>query len=203
MPRSTAATSARTSAPGTAASRSAARESRRPRRGTARLARRWLELADDELRTRYERLYFPRKDPRFLRRNALVALGNTGDPEHRPAVEAYAENGDPLLREHAAVGSRAARRGALNEPGAATALAARALDLGRPADRGPLGDPRSDRLHGQLSVQRLRAAAWAATAFLAVGAGVFYWVGRSNTAFILIEHWPISIRVAASGKRAA
>jgi epoxyqueuosine reductase len=61
----------------------------------------WLELGDDELRTRYERLYFPRKDPRFLRRNALVALGNTGDPEHRPALEAYVEDGDPLLREHA------------------------------------------------------------------------------------------------------
>src|SRR5438094_1793242 len=53
----------------------------------------WLELGDDELRARYDRLYFPRKDPRFLRRNALVALGNTGEPEHRPAVEAYADNG--------------------------------------------------------------------------------------------------------------
>jgi epoxyqueuosine reductase len=62
----------------------------------------WLELGDDELRARYDRLYFPRKDPRYLRRNALVSLGNTGEPEHRPAVEAYAEDGDPLLREHAA-----------------------------------------------------------------------------------------------------
>ena len=61
----------------------------------------WLELGDAELRGRYERLYFPRKDPRYLRRNALIALGNTGDPEHRPAVGAYAEHGDPLLREHA------------------------------------------------------------------------------------------------------
>jgi epoxyqueuosine reductase len=62
----------------------------------------WLELGDDELRARYDRLYFPRKDPRYLRRTALVSLGNTGEPEHRPAVEAYAEDGDPLLREHAA-----------------------------------------------------------------------------------------------------
>ena len=61
----------------------------------------WLEATDDELRLRYERLYFPRKDPRFLRRNALVALGNTGDPEHRAAAERYASDGDPLLREHA------------------------------------------------------------------------------------------------------
>jgi epoxyqueuosine reductase len=61
----------------------------------------WLELSDDEMRTRYERLYFPRKDPRYLRRNALVALGNSGDPELRPVAETYAADEDPLLREHA------------------------------------------------------------------------------------------------------
>jgi len=61
----------------------------------------WLELSDDELRTRYERLYFPRKDPRYLRRNALVALGNSDDPELRPAAEAHAGGDDPLLRGHA------------------------------------------------------------------------------------------------------
>jgi epoxyqueuosine reductase len=60
----------------------------------------WLEASDEELRERYERLYFPRKDPRYLRRNALVALGNSDDPEHS-AAEPYAEGGDPLLREHA------------------------------------------------------------------------------------------------------
>jgi epoxyqueuosine reductase len=61
----------------------------------------WLESGDDELRERYERLYFPRKDPRYLRRNALVALGNTGDPELRSAAEAYAVGDDPMLRDHA------------------------------------------------------------------------------------------------------
>jgi epoxyqueuosine reductase len=61
----------------------------------------WLELSDDELRAKYERLYFPRKDPRYLRRNALVALGNSGRPELRPVAEAYAAGDDPLLREHA------------------------------------------------------------------------------------------------------
>jgi epoxyqueuosine reductase len=61
----------------------------------------WLEASDDDLREQYERLYFPRKDPRYLRRNALVAAGNLGTEELRPAVEAYAESGDPLLREHA------------------------------------------------------------------------------------------------------
>jgi epoxyqueuosine reductase len=61
----------------------------------------WLETDDEQLRRKYERLYFPRKDPRYLRRNALVAAGNAGDPEQRASVEAYARNGDPLLREHA------------------------------------------------------------------------------------------------------
>jgi epoxyqueuosine reductase len=61
----------------------------------------WLELEDEELRARYERLYFPRKDPRYLRRNALVAVGNSGDSELRPAAERYAACDDPMLREHA------------------------------------------------------------------------------------------------------
>jgi epoxyqueuosine reductase len=61
----------------------------------------WLEAGEEELRERYDRLYFPRNDVRYLRRNALVAAGNVGDPELRDAVEPYARNGDPLLREHA------------------------------------------------------------------------------------------------------
>jgi len=61
----------------------------------------WLEQDDDELRRRYDRLYFPRNDPRYLRRNALIALGNTGDEEHRRLAEPYRAGGDPLLREHA------------------------------------------------------------------------------------------------------
>jgi epoxyqueuosine reductase len=61
----------------------------------------WLEVGDEELRARYERLYFPRKDPRYLRRNALVAVGNVGGPEQRGAAEKQAADADPLLREHA------------------------------------------------------------------------------------------------------
>jgi epoxyqueuosine reductase len=62
----------------------------------------WLEADGDELRRRYERLYVPRNDPRYLRRNALVALGNTGGREHRAALADYAEGDDELLRDHAA-----------------------------------------------------------------------------------------------------
>jgi epoxyqueuosine reductase len=63
--------------------------------------RAWLEAPDDELRSRYDRLYFPHNDARFLRRNALVAAGNSGDPGLVEAVRAHAEGGDRLLREHA------------------------------------------------------------------------------------------------------
>jgi epoxyqueuosine reductase len=62
----------------------------------------WLEADGEELRRRYDRLYVPRNDPRYLRRNALVALGNTGGPEHREALASYAESDDDLLRDHAA-----------------------------------------------------------------------------------------------------
>jgi epoxyqueuosine reductase len=61
----------------------------------------WLEAADGDLRTRYDRLYFPRNDPRYLRRNALIAAGNSGEVALVPAVEHWRESDDDLLREHA------------------------------------------------------------------------------------------------------
>jgi epoxyqueuosine reductase len=58
----------------------------------------WLESDDEALRRRYDRLFVPRNDPRYLRRNALVALGNTGgDPA---LAERYDDTDDSLLREH-------------------------------------------------------------------------------------------------------
>jgi epoxyqueuosine reductase len=62
----------------------------------------WLEADGDELVRDHERLYVPRNDARWLRRNALVALGNAGGPEHRAVVESYLESDDDVLREHAA-----------------------------------------------------------------------------------------------------
>ena len=55
----------------------------------------------DELIEQYDRLYVPRNDPRWLRRNALVAAGNVGGVAERAAVEPYADGDDPLLSEHA------------------------------------------------------------------------------------------------------
>jgi epoxyqueuosine reductase len=55
---------------------------------------------DEEL---VRRLYVPRNDPRWLRRNALVALGNTGhdEPATRAVLEAHAGGDDELLADHA------------------------------------------------------------------------------------------------------
>ena len=61
----------------------------------------WLREDGDALRERYERLYVPRNDPRYLRRNALVALGNTGAPDDAPLADRFLSEGDELLREHA------------------------------------------------------------------------------------------------------
>ena len=61
----------------------------------------WLEADGDGLVERYERLYVPRNDPRWLRRNALVAAGNVGGPNERAAVARYAGDEDELVREHA------------------------------------------------------------------------------------------------------
>jgi epoxyqueuosine reductase len=63
----------------------------------------WLSeqpRVDDDL---LMRLYVPRNDPRWLRRNALVALGNTGDrdAETLAVLHAHAEGEDELLADHA------------------------------------------------------------------------------------------------------
>ncbi len=61
----------------------------------------WLEQDGQQLIDAYERLYVPRNDPRWLRRNALIALGNVGGPEHEPVLSAIAAGDDELEREHA------------------------------------------------------------------------------------------------------
>jgi len=61
----------------------------------------WLEADGRALVDDYERLYVPRNDPRWLRRNALVALGNTGTQEHVPLLQRYVNDDDTMLAEHA------------------------------------------------------------------------------------------------------
>ncbi|MGB2953070.1 MAG: tRNA epoxyqueuosine(34) reductase QueG [Gaiellaceae bacterium] len=61
----------------------------------------WLEADDTELGRRYDRLFVPRNDSRYLRRNALISAGNVGDESAAGAVERYLDSDDELLREHA------------------------------------------------------------------------------------------------------
>jgi len=63
-----------------------------------------LAAGDDELLARHGRWYVAQRDPRWLRRNALVALGNIGDrgdPAVLGTLERYAAGDDELLAEHA------------------------------------------------------------------------------------------------------
>jgi len=67
---------------------------------------RWmLDAADDELLDALGRWYVPRRDPRYLRRNALVVLGNTADTDHpwvTEVLERYLDGDDEMLTRHAA-----------------------------------------------------------------------------------------------------
>lgn len=63
-----------------------------------------LELDDDALLHRYGRWYVAQRDARYLRRNALVVLGNVGDPQSprvRRALGAALSSDDELVRSHA------------------------------------------------------------------------------------------------------
>ncbi len=68
-----------------------------------------LAASDGDLLARHGRWYIPKRDPRYLRRNALVVLGNVGDgsdPRVREALAAALRSTDPLLRAHAVWSAR-------------------------------------------------------------------------------------------------
>jgi epoxyqueuosine reductase len=88
---------------------------RSPRRRSSGEERPWLDLAelldpDDEVvLARAGRWYIPRREVRYVRRNALVVLGNVGDgadPQVVGLLERYLVHADPLLRGHAAWAAR-------------------------------------------------------------------------------------------------
>ena len=63
-----------------------------------------LDADDATLLERHGRWYVAERDPVFWRRNALVVLGNIGDPTDertRRTLARYRSDPDPLLREHA------------------------------------------------------------------------------------------------------
>jgi epoxyqueuosine reductase len=61
----------------------------------------WLEGDAEELVGELDRLYVPRNDARWLRRNALIALGNTGGEEDIATVAPYADGEDEMLADAA------------------------------------------------------------------------------------------------------
>jgi epoxyqueuosine reductase len=78
-----------------------------------------LLAADDEaLLARYGRWYLAGRDPRWLRRNALLALGNVADARDGRVVatlDRHLRHADPLLRSHAVWAARRLGRGDLLE----------------------------------------------------------------------------------------
>jgi epoxyqueuosine reductase len=60
-----------------------------------------LALTDEQLDARFDRFYVPGRKMRYLRRNLLVALGNSGDATTVEVLAEYARGGDPLLADHA------------------------------------------------------------------------------------------------------
>jgi len=61
-----------------------------------------LALDDEELEPIVEHWYVPSRRMRFVRRNALVAVGNTCGESALPLLSQYLNHDDPLLRGHAA-----------------------------------------------------------------------------------------------------
>ena len=61
----------------------------------------WLDQDGGELVADFDRLYVPHNDPRWLRRNALIAAGNSASRNLQPTVERYAMSDDPVLRDAA------------------------------------------------------------------------------------------------------
>ncbi len=63
-----------------------------------------LSASDELLLARFGRWYIPQRDARYLRRNALIALGNVADgwePEVGETLARYLDHRDQLLRAHA------------------------------------------------------------------------------------------------------
>ena len=68
-----------------------------------------LEAGDDELLARHGRWYIPRREARYLRRNALVVLGNVADAQDPRVVSALRRalaSPDELVRAHAVWAAR-------------------------------------------------------------------------------------------------
>lgn len=62
----------------------------------------WLQAGDSELDARYQRFFVPRRQMRYLRRNALVALAHHGSEADAALAAPYLDDRDAMVREQAA-----------------------------------------------------------------------------------------------------
>jgi epoxyqueuosine reductase len=75
-----------------------------------------LEMADEQLLDRFSWWYVPRRDGRFIRRNLLVAAGNSRESSVLEAIERHLSHRSSMIRSHAAwalaraTGKRARKR---------------------------------------------------------------------------------------------
>jgi epoxyqueuosine reductase len=63
-----------------------------------------IDTSDEEVMARHGRWYVPRRDPRYIRRNAVIALGNAADPgDERVSsrLRTLADGADEMIAEHA------------------------------------------------------------------------------------------------------
>lgn len=60
-----------------------------------------LEMTDKGIEVLSSHWYVPKRNARFVRRNAIVALGNTGAPDDLPLLAGYLGHPDAILRTHA------------------------------------------------------------------------------------------------------
>jgi epoxyqueuosine reductase len=94
-----------------------------------------LASDDASLLRRFGHFFLPGREARYLRRNALVALGNSGGPQAVAAAAGFLAHPDPMLRTHAAwalgrLGGEAARAALLEAlPGEGDAAVAEEIRL--------------------------------------------------------------------------
>lgn len=60
-----------------------------------------LRASDEDLLDDFDRFYIPRRNPNYLRRNALVVIGNNPASESRDLVSQFVADPDPMVAEHA------------------------------------------------------------------------------------------------------
>ena len=73
-----------------------------PREGLVNPALDWLvEMQQDEFRSVFRGSPVRRAKLSGLRRNAVIAIGNSGDRKFVPTLRKLAEDSDPVVAEHA------------------------------------------------------------------------------------------------------